>query len=319
MYSVLSTLNLKLPSPKLLLKSTLAIVVAFLPIVMIGYFFGLNPVFPTVLSLLAALSFATVASNKGIIKSIILLALVTSFSVYFEGNIYGILLVMTISSLLCAIANKWSSSALLMAPIIVIIFATHSIDINPISAGLWSVAGGLYGAMLIKLSKVMLKPKLATRNQVIRYGIVLAVFCVLITWAVVKYNLPHGYWLVVTLVVVLRPTARESDKMFWRRVPGTLIGAIIATIMAVIIPYPWIILFALVCAIMLFAYALQGNYFYKTLFMTPTLILFLSAGSGKVAEVLALERAIWTLIGAIIAMVLALFLRKLDKQPIDLS
>lgn len=81
-----------------------------------------------------------------------------------------------------------------------------------------------------------LRDNFTLKSNFFRHGLRLAIA---ITLGVVIYtlaNLPVGYWISVTILVVLQPDFGSTFQRFFHRVLGTVIGAIITPILWVIIP-----------------------------------------------------------------------------------
>ena len=79
-------------------------------------------------------------------------------------------------------------------------------------------------------------------------------------------------------MVVLRPVPGERREYVQQRLAGTLTGALIALVVVWVLPQDLLLVAAFVFLVVLAAYAMSGNYFMQTMFLTPMLLLFLSAG-----------------------------------------
>ena len=110
----------------------------------------------------------------------------------------------------------------------------------------------------------------------------------------------HSYWILLTIVVILKPGFSLSKQRNYQRLIGTLIGGIIGIGILKFIPSKDT-QFILLIALMIGTYSfLRLNYVIAVLFMTPyVLILFKFLGVGLVVK----ERIVDTLIGSSIALV----------------
>lgn len=113
----------------------------------------------------------------------------------------------------------------------------------------------------------------------------------------------HGYWIILTILVILKPGFSTTKQRNYERVIGTIIGGISGALLLYFIPDENI-LFVLMVIFMLITYSLQRiKYFISVLFMTPFILILFSFISTTVNENIAVERIIDTLIGSGIAFV----------------
>lgn len=126
-----------------------------------------------------------------------------------------------------------------------------------------------------------------------------------------RYQLPHGYWLPMTMTVVLRPYGSETLKRARQRVAGTLAGAVLAVAMVLVVPPRAALAMAAAMMFLMLAYALASRYSEQVMFMTPFMVLVGAKGVQGSAVNLALERVGLTLVGVLLAGVTALALARL--------
>jgi len=112
----------------------------------------------------------------------------------------------------------------------------------------------------------------------------------------------HSYWVLLTIIVILKPGYSLSKQRNYHRLIGTIIGGIIGAIVLIFIQNTAAELIFLVI-FMLGAYSFQRlNYVVSVIFTTPyVLILFKFLGVGHLDIVR--ERVIDTIIGSVIAFV----------------
>jgi uncharacterized membrane protein (TIGR01666 family) len=112
----------------------------------------------------------------------------------------------------------------------------------------------------------------------------------------------HSYWVLLTIIVILKPGFSLSKQRNYQRLTGTIAGGIIGIIILLFIPNTNI-QFTFMLVFMLSAYSFQRlNYVVSVVFMTPyVLILFKFLGIGHLDIVE--ERVIDTAIGSTIAFI----------------
>jgi len=110
----------------------------------------------------------------------------------------------------------------------------------------------------------------------------------------------HSYWVLLTIIVILKPGFSLSKQRNYQRLIGTICGGIIGIVILKFIPDKDV-QFILLVALMLGTYSfLRLNYVVAVIFMTPyVLILFKFLGVGFVVE----ERIVDTIIGSTIAFI----------------
>lgn len=110
----------------------------------------------------------------------------------------------------------------------------------------------------------------------------------------------HSYWVLLTIIVILKPGYSLSKQRNFQRLAGTIAGGVIGVIILVFIPNS-IVQFIFLVIFMLGAYSFQRlNYIVSVILMTPyVLILFKFLGVGHINIVE--ERIVDTLIGSTIA------------------
>ncbi|HXA32896.1 MAG TPA: FUSC family protein [Acidimicrobiales bacterium] len=120
-------------------------------------------------------------------------------------------------------------------------------------------------------------------------------------------HLTRGYWVPLTAAVVLRPFAATTVQRTLFRVAGTVAGGCIAAAVVSQIHSPAGLIAALfVCSAVAFT-LLPLNYAWAVVFLTPTVIVLISAAAPGGWSVTA-DRVLNTLLGAAIALVVGFLL-----------
>jgi uncharacterized membrane protein (TIGR01666 family) len=110
----------------------------------------------------------------------------------------------------------------------------------------------------------------------------------------------HGYWVLLTIIVILKPGFSLSKQRNYQRLIGTISGGVIGIAILLFIPNKDV-QFVLLVLLMIGTYSFQRlNYVVSVIFMTPyVLILFKFLGVGFVVE----ERIVDTVVGSTIAFI----------------
>lgn len=139
------------------------------------------------------------------------------------------------------------------------------------------------------------------RSTIFRYALRFAIVC-LAGYGIAHFLLSgrYSYWILLTILVILKPGFSMTKQRNWERLVGTLAGGLAGAAIVWFIKDETV-LFVLFLILMVLAYSFQRlNYVMSVTFMTPyVLILFslLGAGGINIAE----ERILDTLIGCGIA------------------
>jgi hypothetical protein len=216
-----------------------------------------------------------------------------------------------------AVFNRWSLAAAATLPVVV---ATRNLEGG--GAPLLAAAGTLLGALLtialVRIVRAKAPPTPAPAPALVPHAGLLAVGCVAIVALNRLVGLGRINWALAALCLSFLPVLGErSANIAWRML-GTLVGAVLATILAVALPDNVDLALAGVAAVLTVAYALMPEpsarvpYF---TFLTTTVLLLYGAGKfGPVAH-LAVVRVLMTVIGVGLAAVLSLVLVRLVPRP----
>jgi uncharacterized membrane protein YccC len=117
-------------------------------------------------------------------------------------------------------------------------------------------------------------------------------------------GIESGYWIPMTALLVLKPAFSETFSRAFLRVGGTLAGAVISTIFLVHIRPDPFYLAAFTTFFALWSYATNTvNYGLYTLFLTSYIVFLLSLNRLP-GPVIAHRRALCTIAGGLIALVI---------------
>jgi len=122
------------------------------------------------------------------------------------------------------------------------------------------------------------------------------------------FNIGHSYWILLTIIVILKPAFSLTKKRNGDRLAGTFAGVIIGLIILFLVDSNAVLL-ALLILFMAIGYTfMRTNYFLSVLFMTPYLILFYNLLHPDDLRVLLKDRIVDTVIGSAIAFIASSYL-----------
>jgi uncharacterized membrane protein YccC len=151
------------------------------------------------------------------------------------------------------------------------------------------------------------RENLSFNSGIFRHSLRVAIVC-LIGYMVSKL-FPfghHSYWILLTIIVILKPSFSLTKQRNYERIFGTVLGGIIG-VAAIILVRDETARFFILLICMLGAYSFQRlNYKISVLFMTPyLLILFSFLGENNIN--IAKERIVDTFVGSAIALIASYF------------
>ena len=152
-----------------------------------------------------------------------------------------------------------------------------------------------------KIDVTTFKNNLTLHSSVFRHSLRMMVTCI-IGYIISKFlpNGHHSYWLLLTIIVILKPGFSLTKQRNYERLTGTIAGGLIGLLLLAFI-HDRDILFVLIVFFMIGTYTFQRlNYITMVIFMTPyllTLFSLLGIGFISVAE----ERLLDTGIGSLLS------------------
>jgi uncharacterized membrane protein YccC len=142
----------------------------------------------------------------------------------------------------------------------------------------------------------------ALMRFILRLGTLLVLSVFVYKW----FAIPHGYWLGLTLVVVMQPDYGSTRQRVAERVLGTLLGSLLASgLLFLKLPHA-VLLAAAALTAFLFALFLKRRYDVAVVFLTLMVVLLTETG-GPASWQLTLERLACTLAGGASALLAAHF------------
>jgi uncharacterized membrane protein YccC len=178
--------------------------------------------------------------------------------------------------------------------------------LNDAEPGRGQRASGASGQPLIRLSArdllITLRASVGISSEAGRHALRLAVIAGAAQALAQAAGLPHGYWVTLTVLIVLRPDYSSTVYRGLQRAAGTVVGAGLGVATVLLGHFgAWALLTGV--GISLFAaYAvLAVNYLFFAIFLTDFIVVLLAL-AGLPADRTALDRLIGTVIGAALAL-----------------
>jgi Fusaric acid resistance protein-like len=194
--------------------------------------------------------------------------------------------------------------ALAFLPIIAALGASVGLP-SAESFAMWTAVGVALISLLAAASRLQAPVAAIPVHLARRHALVTAAATAAALYLCLENGVTHGYWLVVTLVLVLRPMPGETTAGARDRTLGTLAGAAVAIAAVITLPAALIVVFLVACLVLTLAWAVAKDVRRQTLYSTPIVILAGSSGVAGTSVGVALERLLFTVAAALIAVVLA--------------
>lgn len=214
--------------------------------------------------------------------------------------------------LLVAPANTLVDSLMAGVPSAAAVLVAVPGDYQPVPTAVSMLLGGLIVVGLATRLDGARAPSTAVAAPLAwRHAIVMAIAVGVVVYVLQVLAWPHGYWVALTLTVVLRPDPGQTQVRSWQRVVGTVAGVVLALVMAALLPLPVIAAALTVCFVLTLAYTMLQDYARQAVFMTPAIVLL---GSAASPGAIAAERALYTAAGALLAVGIAIGVSWLDHR-----
>ncbi|HTB53230.1 MAG TPA: FUSC family membrane protein [Ferruginibacter sp.] len=154
----------------------------------------------------------------------------------------------------------------------------------------------------------LLKDNLSFSSNTFRHAVRISV-ATLCGFIVSKFlPLGHSYWILLTIIVILKPAYSLSKQRTYQRLLGTVAGAIIGVIILYFVKDDTT-LFVIMLLFMVGTYSLiRTKYFTSIFLMTPYIMILFHLLSHAKTESILLDRVIDTAIGSVIAFLANFFL-----------
>lgn len=158
------------------------------------------------------------------------------------------------------------------------------------------------------LSFKVMRDNLTFKSEAFRHAIRLTVAMIAGYAVSVFLSLEHSFWVLLTIVTILRPAYVLTKKRNIERVAGTLVGVILVSVLLWTVSNPTVLLTILVLSMLVGYSLLRVHYFTFVVFLTIFLIISLYFLNPYDFPGLIRERLIDTLIGSVIAFLSSRFI-----------
>ena len=183
--------------------------------------------------------------------------------------------------------------------------------------GVWVATIGLYLAR--NMERAMDEP--VEKSVALGYGIALAASTGLATFVAARYFPGStGAWVILTILLVMKPRATDMWRTARHRVGGTLLGALVAGALVVgmsaagVSLERWALLLGAVFLILALSVLRVQPYWQFVTFLTPAIILLKSSGDDTLR--LDGQRVAMTLIGTLLALGFAVAVREINHRVV---
>jgi uncharacterized membrane protein YccC len=188
---------------------------------------------------------------------------------------------------------------------------------NPSSTRSADLSRGHFGYVYARIAELrqgwnparvldQLRANFTLQSLALRHAARVALVCGLDVTIILALNINHGYWLLMTSLIVLQPHVSGTMRRGLERIGGTVAGGILAAVLAAVLHSQLAIAAVLFPLALLALSILPVSYAAFAFFLTPTFVLAWLPYSGDWQ--LALIRTGNTIAGAVISLLAMLFL-----------
>lgn len=159
-----------------------------------------------------------------------------------------------------------------------------------------------------RITPAMFVNNLTLQSDIFRHSLRASIAVLAGFLASLFFNFGHSYWILLTIVVILKPAFSLTKKRNTDRLGGTFAGILVGVVILLLI-HNTAVLLVLMILFMAGTYSfMRTNYFIMVLLMTPYLVLFYHLLHPQDFTLLLKDRVIDTLIGCAIAVAASGFL-----------
>lgn len=156
--------------------------------------------------------------------------------------------------------------------------------------------------------------RLTGHSNTLRIAIVTAILAVLTTLMTKTADIPNGYWIPVTALIILKPQSDKTVERVVFRICGTVAGAGIATLIAALLRPDESLLAVLVVLLAGLSYSMQRSGYAAFVASVTACVAFLVALAGLPEIEVVEHRIIATVIGGLLALVAAICVDAWDRH-----
>ncbi|MFL5354289.1 FUSC family protein [Archangium sp.] len=145
-----------------------------------------------------------------------------------------------------------------------------------------------------------LRENLSRDSVVLRHALRVGVTTAIAVWLTARLQQSHGYWVTITVLTIMMPYTGPTFLKGLQRVVGTMVGGILAALVAAWLHDPHAIMLLVFFTVAISVAVISVNYGLYTVFLTITFVLLAEVGTGDWS--LARVRILNTLIGGALAL-----------------
>lgn len=157
--------------------------------------------------------------------------------------------------------------------------------------GLWPVLTDVWQTLATQCS---------TRSRILRYALRLSSAVSLATALSLLVNIPHGYWIPMSVVILLKPDFHTTHQRIAQRLSGTIVGGLLAGVLSILLYEKELLLLLMALCCFLAFLARPRRYGVYAFFLTAFLVFSTDIGHPGNWTV-ALVRVVSNLVGAVLA------------------
>jgi uncharacterized membrane protein YccC len=148
---------------------------------------------------------------------------------------------------------------------------------------------------------IEIRNNLSFRSSSFRHALRLGVASAIGGLLAASEHLVRGYWIPMTVVIVLKPNFGGTLQRSVQRITGTVLGALLGALLVLAAPEPWV-LWAVLPPLVFATFALRNfNYTLFALSLTPTVLLMLDI-AHPITVTDSFLRVLHTIIGSVLAL-----------------
>lgn len=189
------------------------------------------------------------------------------------------------------------------------------VGISLLIGGAWVALLGMYLARNLERAK----DEPVERSVALGYGIALALSTGISTF-IAAYYFPGstGAWVILTILLVMKPRPTDMWRTARHRVGGTLLGAVVAGALVLgmdelrIPRDSWSTFLGAVFLVLALSFVRVRPYWQYVTLLTPAIILLKSSGDDTLN--LDVQRVVMTIIGTIVALIFAALVREINYK-----
>ncbi|WP_354550520.1 FUSC family protein [Kaistia defluvii] len=156
--------------------------------------------------------------------------------------------------------------------------------------------------------------RLTGHSDTLRIAIATAILAVATTLLTKTTQIPNGYWIPVTALIILKPQSDKTVERVVFRICGTVAGAGIATLIAALLRPDDSLLAVLVVLLAGVAYSMQRSGYAAFVACVTACVVFLVALAGLPEIQVVEHRIIATVIGGLLALATAVCVEAWDRR-----